>query len=118
MRLVQRRQPRLETLAADLVGLDDDLHALGGCEVARGLKRVAARRLEVDLVGLATDKDFAFGAAAIDLDRLLIGVKHIESELVAVGDQLPVLFSLAGIDEMAALLPLGPLAVAVGESRN
>ena len=88
---------------------------LAAVKSPRRLQRVVAGRLEVDVVGLAADKHLALGAAAVDLDRLLIGVEHVEGELVALGDQLPVLLAAAGIDDVAALRALGPLAVAVRE---
>ena len=42
-RSVQGSEPRLEALTADLVGLDDHLHALGGRELAGRLQRVVRR---------------------------------------------------------------------------
>jgi hypothetical protein len=112
---VQRSEPRLEALATDLVGLDDHLHALRGCEVARCLEGVAAGWPEVDVDGLTLQQDLALGAAAVDSDGLLVGVEDVECELVALGDQLPVLLAAAGIDDVAALRAFGPLAVAVRE---
>jgi hypothetical protein len=50
---------------------------------------------------------------SIDIHRLLVRVEHVKSQFIAFGDQLPMLFAPAGIDDMLALRALGPFAVAM-----
>ena len=113
---VQRSQSRLKALTADLVGLDDDLHSLGGRERTGCLQRVVAGRFEFEIVRLAADQHLRLGAAAADIDRLLVGIRDIERELVALGNQLPMLRAAAGVDNVTALGAFGPLAVGMRES--
>ena len=113
---VQRSQPRLEALSADFGRGHDHLHALGGGEIAGGFEDVGAGGFELDIVGLLANEDLRFGGAAVDIDRLFIGIQDVKRELVAVGDQFPMLFAAAGIDDVTALRALGPLAIAVRES--
>src|SRR5215218_6975319 len=68
-------------------------------------------------MGLAADYDLSLGATAVDIDRLLGGVQHVQDQFVAFGDQLPVLLAATGIDDVSTLRAFGPFAVAVRESR-
>src|SRR5262245_22203911 len=115
---VQWSQPRLETLAPDFIGCDYDLHALRRGELTAGLPHVASGRFEFDFVRLAPEQNQTFYAAGAGIcHRLLIGIENVEREVVAACDELPVLLAAVGIDNVAALRSLSPLAVAVSKRR-
>src|SRR5262245_59811236 len=113
---VQGSKARLVALVADLVGGHDDLHALCGYKVAHRLPNIATRRRELNIIGLSAQKYLRLGRASLGGKGFLVVVHNIERQLVAISNELPMLF--ARVDNVPALGTLGPFTVGVSPNRD